>query len=399
MNTELKNMIPNQLAKIFSLLEKQCAETNAEGLLSKYILLNNKKLNCNICNAEWIEKHKLVMSQGDHVKLALLGYTICMDPNRENKKIFEDGIAKLVKRDLFSDRYSFPFIPKLFLGIVLGVKALSENEKHYEWIKKTYGRRMEEVMEESQKLQYFVIGAMIDDEPRKLEHSFVEELKRIEDLAIIYWGCRNDIFSLYEQERTHETIKKHILREIVLNNVESYDEFLLVFVYDSVSHIINGSTTSYLMTQDHVSRILNNFESAMKRWVWKEDKKWIVGDEKDVQCILYLILRSIFDDVEYEEPTNKFGHKSSIVDLKIPSLKLLIEVKFVRQSSDFNRIENEIKIDSVDYIKSTNYRKIILFIYDNSSSVQDHDITRNAMKQIESIEDVIIVSRSSHMME
>ena len=121
----------------------------------------------------------------------------------------------------------------------------------------------------------------------------------------------------------------------------------------------------------------------MQRWVYNEKRQWPIEEDKDVQCILYLILRSYFSDIKYEEPTDKFGHGYSIVDLTLPSLKVLIEVKFARSSKDFSKIEEEIKNDSVNYTQSTPYKKIIVFIYDNNSSVQEHQTTITALKKIE----------------
>ncbi len=135
----------------------------------------------------------------------------------------------------------------------------------------------------------------------------------------------------------------------------------------------------------------------MKRWKYDEKRKWIIDDEYDIQSILYLILRSYFSDVEYEDPTPKFGHGSSRLDLKIPQLKTIVEVKYARSSKDFAKIEDEIKIDVSDYVQSTDYRKIIVFIYDHSSSVQEHETTKNALKKITYIEDVVIASKPSHI--
>ena len=157
------------------------------------------------------------------------------------------------------------------------------------------------------------------------------------------------------------------------------------------------STHSIVLTSSHISEILNSFESAMKRWRYDERNKWTIKDEYDIQSILYLILRSYFDDIEYEDPTQKFGRSSSRLDLKIPQLKTIVEVKYARSSEDFKTIENEIKQDASSYVQSTEYRKIIVFVYDSSSSVQDHETTKNAMKKIPNIEDVIIVSKPSQI--
>jgi len=111
--------------------------------------------------------------------------------------------------------------------------------------------------------------------------------------------------------------------------------------------------------------------------------------KKSLSIFFFIFINKVLSD--------KFGHKSSKPDFGIPSLKLLIEVKFIRDQTEFKKIENEIKIDAIDYLKHPNYNKLIVFIYDNSASVQEHQITKEALKRIDGIKDVIIASKPSHI--
>jgi len=303
------------------------------------------------------------------------------------------------REPFLGDRVSFPFFPRLFLGIVLGVQAIGEEkDANLSWLKEIYKKRSDMGdFDSTQKLQYSIVENTLEEKQTYIDHSTIESLTKLEEFCIVYWGYKNGIFLFHSPEKTYSLVENEIISRFSLQSVESYDESLLSLIYYSVSNLVIDTTVASLMSVNHVSKILQNFESAMKRWVFNENKKWVIDNEKDVQSILYLILRSVFEDTQYEEPTDKFGHGWSVVDLKIPSLRLLIEVKFVRQSSDFSKIEDEIKIDSIDYVKSTDYKKIVVFIYDNSSSVQDHETTKNAMKKIDSIEDVVIVSKPSHI--
>jgi hypothetical protein len=73
-------------------------------------------------------------------------------------------------------------------------------------------------------------------------------------------------------------------------------------------------------------------------------------------------------------------------------------VKYVRKSSDFKEIEQQVLVDSVAYLNGiTAYKEIVVFIYDESASVQEHDTTASALRSIDRISDVIIVSRPSHL--
>ena len=50
--------------------------------------------------------------------------------------------------------------------------------------------------------------------------------------------------------------------------------------------------------------------------------------------------------------------------------------------------------DSVAYLRNlTTYKKILVFIYDASSSVQEHDVTAAALLALEDVIDVVIVFR------
>jgi hypothetical protein len=99
-----------------------------------------------------------------------------------------------------------------------------------------------------------------------------------------------------------------------------------------------------------------------------------------------------------EETLPKFGHSSYKPDFGIPSLRLLVEIKYARKKEDFKLIEKEIMQDAVGYLAGTQqYEKIIVFIYDASCSVQEHNITRRDLIKIKGIEDVIIVSKPSQI--
>ena len=77
---------------------------------------------------------------------------------------------------------------------------------------------------------------------------------------------------------------------------------------------------------------------------------------------------------------------------------MLIEVKYIYKKTEFKKIEQEIMVDSVAYLSKTqDYDKIIVFIYDESSSVQEHGTTKNDLMKIDGIEDVIIVSKPSQV--
>jgi hypothetical protein len=106
----------------------------------------------------------------------------------------------------------------------------------------------------------------------------------------------------------------------------------------------------------------------------------------------------VFDDLVDEETLRKVGHSTYRADFSIPSLGLLIEVKYARKATDFKRFEKEIYEDYVAYLADNGpYKKIAVFIYDESVSVQEHGTTRNALLRLPHITNVIIACRPSHV--
>ena len=156
-----------------------------------------------------------------------------------------------------------------------------------------------------------------------------------------------------------------------------------------------------VLSRSHLGAVLRRFEAAIRRWRWDDGSlanpiRWPITSEREVQDILWLILRSVFDDVIDEETLPKLGHSTYRADFGLPRLGVLIEVKYARQHTDFKKIEKEVMEDSIAYLRGTSrYKEIVVFIYDESASVQEHDITAAALKELDGITDVVIVSRPS----
>ena len=162
------------------------------------------------------------------------------------------------------------------------------------------------------------------------------------------------------------------------------------FVWSSVTAIIFHALGAASVQPRHVVAILDNFEAAMKRWRWDGDElqkpiRWPITQEREVQDILWLILRSYFSDVVDEDALPKLGHSTYKADFGIGSLKLIIEAKFATNKEDFKKIEKEVQEDCIPYLRDLRYESLIIFIYDDSASVQEHDITRRSLLEIPGI--------------
>lgn len=225
----------------------------------------------------------------------------------------------------------------------------------------------------------------------------------IEELSIMEYSLRRNMFRHMNQVNILLEIREHLINTIVKSDITDDIDEKAAFIWIAVNESLSIDIHNYLLSANNVSVILARFENAMKRWRYDSDElkqpiKWPIESEREIQDILWLILRSYFDDLIDEEVLPQFGHSFYKPDFAIPALRLLIEVKYAYKKKDFKKLEQEIMIDSVAYLSETqDYDKIIVFIYDESSSVQEHDTTKRDLKKLDAIEDIIIVSKPSQI--
>lgn len=104
-----------------------------------------------------------------------------------------------------------------------------------------------------------------------------------------------------------------------------------------------------------------------------------VENEYDVQDLLYACLRPAFSDLKFEEWTPKLAGKSSRIDLAIPELGLLIEVKMIRDRDHGRSVVDELKIDFESYHSYANCKRLLCVIYDPSHYMQDPEQVSNEL--------------------
>lgn len=101
---------------------------------------------------------------------------------------------------------------------------------------------------------------------------------------------------------------------------------------------------------------------------------YLFENEYDVQDLLFVCLRSVFDDVRMEEWTIKHGTKSKRIDIVIPMVSTLLEVKYVRSKQHAKTISDELKIDFESYHVHPNCKTLICFVYDPHGYIFEPDI-------------------------
>lgn len=98
-------------------------------------------------------------------------------------------------------------------------------------------------------------------------------------------------------------------------------------------------------------RLIDNFRVGARLLANRGHSRspFVLENEYDVQDLLFISIRGVFNDARLEEWTPKHAGTSKRVDIVVPSLGALVETKYVRSKSHARSVANEIKIDIESY--------------------------------------------------
>jgi hypothetical protein len=160
-------------------------------------------------------------------------------------------------------------------------------------------------------------------------------------------------------------------------------------------------------SREDLIRLLRNVPRGFKRWTYEKKPRtprsavarWDVENEYHVQNLLWAILAPVFSDVDDEEHLPSIGHAHPRADLGIPSLRTLIEVKFIRQpgQASFKAVMDEIAADTGLYLsKSKDFDTIVAVVWDDCAQTEQHHELQSGIEQLNGVAAAIILSRPSH---
>lgn len=405
------NLISDQLIALEARIRLSNKQGDVDGLYARYILngtyIGKWPWEVNCANDGWVQDNTSGITRGNFNLLAALGFSLAMAETGKHEdwfEIFVRGLQVLQQRDLFPiDGVSFTNMPKIFLGLTLGVKAipnLNIKEPLVNWLLEVLDKTVERKLTPSTKLAYSSIRSMLEDKPQRIDRrSFTE----VTDMALIEWSTNKSLFDIRDLPKELSEFREQLVVKIVSTDAQQLDSAQAALLWYGLNQSLTESIHEHMITSSYVSAILGNFQDAMKRWRWDSAKvklpiRWAIQNEREVQDIIWVILKPVFPELIDEDALPKLGHSSYKADFGIPSLGLLIEVKMARKAGDFKDIEKQIMEDVKGYLSQTKrYNRLLVFIYDESSSVQEHGETKLALKKFMEIEDVIIVSRPSHV--
>jgi hypothetical protein len=123
-----------------------------------------------------------------------------------------------------------------------------------------------------------------------------------------------------------------------------------------------------------------------------------MDNEYHVQNLLWCLLAPIFSDLIDEDATPKVGPLQPRANIGIPSLRAIVEVKFMRSGDTPQAMITQIAEDASLYlVPGSQYDSLIPFIWDNSRRTEHHDEMMRGLRQIAGVVDAIIVSRPGSM--
>jgi hypothetical protein len=113
-----------------------------------------------------------------------------------------------------------------------------------------------------------------------------------------------------------------------------------------------------------------------------------INNEAQLNGEVYKILKPVYPDLIDEEYLNRSGTKNPKVDFAVPSLRLLIESKYITKKEDLPAIQEQLLADIPQYLGQNNeFDEIVVFIY---SKVHIPSDFTEYIKSQNGIKDVIV---------
>jgi hypothetical protein len=115
--------------------------------------------------------------------------------------------------------------------------------------------------------------------------------------------------------------------------------------------------------------------------------------------MLWAVMAPVFPDLDDEEWLKSLGQHHPRADLAIPSLRVIIEVKFARKDGkSFSDLIQEVAADASTYLQDgSGYTSIIAFIWDDAARTEEHAELRQGLLRIRGVVDAIVLSRPQKM--
>ncbi len=154
-----------------------------------------------------------------------------------------------------------------------------------------------------------------------------------------------------------------------------------------------------------VVRVLEGVAKSLRFWTWEGKARtansptvrWEVANEYHVQNLLWVVLAPLFPDLNAEEYAAPVGQKNPRMDLTIPSLGVVVEVKFVRPGARFQDTIEEVAADASLYGADPRWKSLVPFVWDDSGRTEEHAVLIHGLRSLPMVHGAIAVSRPGKM--
>ena len=207
---EARTLFSEQLLALEARVRLSNKLGDLDGLFAHFALggahIGEWKWQVNCADESWIQDHESGLTRGNYGFLAALGYSLADSDSKEHKThstIFIDGMHHLQKRDLFpTDGVSFPNMPRIFLGLVVGAKAIPDipnREAMSKWLlevlEQTMARR---AATPPWGLIYGYIRGLLTDQPQQMDP---KQLAGATEMALFELGLSKHKFEVRDPQK------------------------------------------------------------------------------------------------------------------------------------------------------------------------------------------------------
>lgn len=374
---------------------------NVDGLLAKHLVGSDPRLSIAWsveCDDVWLQRS---YDPSQLPCVAALAYTATLQSDTKLLSALNEGMQRATARDpTVAGHGAALHEPAVLIGLALAAQKLGDAHSEYiGWMSKVLAAVVGTRSTRTDPLIAYA-ASLCDVAHRPPQFDLDAPLGYCAALA---WWLDQCATQRYIGTEQHLALRSSITERALTEPVVHRPAYQAALLWRALRAAVSDETSLVLRSKLTVASLLSQFENSLRRWRWDSEDlrtpvRWPIRSEREVQDILWVVLRSVFHDLEDEDTLPKFGHSSYKADLGIPSLGLLIEVKFARSAADFKSIEKQVLEDLVPYLRSPErYREVLVFIYDDSCSVQVHGTTKRALQTVRGIAQVIVVSRPSHV--
>lgn len=397
----MNRLISELLERLRSDIAASNTGGNVEGLLARHIVAGDPRVEIAWgvdCDDTWLQRS---YDPSSLPSVAALGFTIAHQPGLRYGASLEEGLQRAIARDpSIAGHGAALHDPAVLIGLILAARMLRTDSPQYlAWcaqvvrgLANAASVRMDPLLAYAAQLTGVSVGRPHFDVEAPLGYC-----------AAVDWWCDQAEAQPFLNVEQRQSLRAALVERGLAEATGHRSAHQAALLWRALRAAIADGGDSLLQSTSTVARILGQFESCLRRWRWdsrdlKVPVRWLIRSEREVQDILWVILRGAFPDLEDEDTLPKFGHSTYRADLGIPSLGLLIEVKYARSAGEFKEIEKQVLEDIVPYLRSPErYRQVLVFIYDDSCSVQEHETTRQALVTVHGVAGVLIASRPSHL--